>query len=135
MSEFKSKLILGDQGHVNRLIVGNPESVKKREKVILEALGDAFAQKLQDRFGDSFTRFSQPKVITDIIHPGSTIRVDCQSKTDKGDDCSVRVTIGAVRNEQMQWVLEDRPLNMDRLHNCCDECSTQAYQKEQRDNQ
>ena len=129
--EFRSRIIINDEEHINRLISGNRIGEEKRSIKVLSQCGNDFLLKLRQLFGDHASDFYSPRVITGIIHSGSTIRTGCTSKTKSGAECSIRVTIGAVKEHDSygKWVLETIPLNIDRISDPCEDCKGHIYNR------
>ena len=122
--EYRSHLIITEPGNVNHIVIKSETSMKRRSEAVLDALSGDFEELMIETFGDGAARFTKPRVVTDGVHSGSTMRSGCTNKTEANDDCSIRVTIGAVMAEDTHgpWVLETRPLNIDRDNNPCEEC-------------
>ncbi len=118
---------LNDKQRLNLLLNQSPFLMEQRINRIESVCGVAFSQLLQEKLGESASRFSKPRAIIDSIHEGATIRVDCQGSRPDGVKCGVRATIQAVQDQSNQWVLEGDQINFDRCqNNPCPDCQEQC---------
>lgn len=112
---------------LNALYNQSPELRQRRIEQVQTVCGPTMTNLLKSMFGESAARFGKPWAIIDAIHAGATLRSDCQSQTNDGQDCGVRATIQAVQDSNRQWILEDDRINFDRCQNHpCSECQKQC---------